>query len=65
MGKYKTFGSRFDRVHRNDLNANFAAVEADINTQKGRVDDLITGTPQPSEVVDSRGGFPVLGGKIE
>jgi hypothetical protein len=64
MGKYKTFGSRFDRVHRNDLNANFAAVEADINAQKGRVDDLITGTPQPSEVVDSRGGFPVLGERL-
>jgi hypothetical protein len=64
MGKYKTFGSRFDRVHRNDLNANFAAVEADINVQKGRVDDLITGNPQPSEVVDSRGGFPVLGERL-
>jgi hypothetical protein len=64
MGKYKTFGSRFDRVHRNDLNANFAAVEADINAQKNRVDELITGTPQPSEVVDSRGGFPVLGERL-
>jgi hypothetical protein len=64
MGKYKTFGSRFDRVHRNDLNANFAAVEADINAQKGRVDDLIIGTPQPSEVVDSRGGFSVLGERL-
>jgi hypothetical protein len=64
MGKYKTFGSRFDRVHRNDLNANFAAVEADINAQKTRVDELITGTPQPSEVVDARGGFPVLSGRL-
>jgi hypothetical protein len=64
MGKYKTFGSRFDRVHRNDLNANFADVEADINAQKTRVDDLIIGTPQPSEVVDSRGGFPVLGDRL-
>jgi hypothetical protein len=65
MGKYKTFGSRFDRVHRNDLNANFAAVEADINAQKNRVDELITGTPQPSEVVDSRGGFPVLRDRLD
>jgi lysophospholipase L1-like esterase len=65
MGKYKTFGSRFDRVHRNDLNANFAAVEADINAQKNRVDELITGTPQPSEVVDARGGFPVLSGRLD
>jgi lysophospholipase L1-like esterase len=64
MGKYKTFGSRFDRVHRNDLNANFAAVEADINAQKGRVDELITKAPQPSEVVDARGGFPVLSGRL-
>jgi hypothetical protein len=65
MGKYKTFGSRFDRVHRNDLNANFADIETDINAQKTRVDDLIIGTPQPSEVVDSRGGFPVLGDRLE
>jgi hypothetical protein len=64
MGKYKTFGSRFDRVHRNDLNANFAAVEADINAQKNRVDELITKAPQPSEVVDARGGFPVLSGRL-
>jgi hypothetical protein len=64
MGKYKTFGSRFDRVHRNDLNANFADIETDINAQKTRVDDLIAGTPQPSEVVDSRGGFPVLGDRL-
>jgi hypothetical protein len=65
MGKYKTFGSRFDRVHRNDLNANFAAVETDINAQKTRVDDLIKGTAQPSEVVDSRGGFPVLRDRLD
>jgi lysophospholipase L1-like esterase len=65
MGKYKTFGSRFDRVHRNDLNANFAAVETDINAQKNRVDNLIAGTPQPSEVVDSRGGFPVLRDRLD
>jgi hypothetical protein len=65
MGKYKTFGSRFDRVHRNDLNANFADVEADINAQKNRVDNLIAGTPQPSEVVDSRGGFPVLRDRLD
>jgi lysophospholipase L1-like esterase len=64
MGKYKTFGSRFDRVHRNDLNSNFAAVEADINAQKNRVDDLITGTPQPSEVVDARGGETTLGTRL-
>jgi hypothetical protein len=65
MGKYKTFGSRFDRVHRNDLNANFAAVETDINAQKNRVDDLIKKVPQPSEVVDSRGGFPVLRDRLD
>jgi hypothetical protein len=28
------------------------------------VDELITGTPQPSEVVDARGGFPVLSGRL-
>jgi lysophospholipase L1-like esterase len=71
MGKYRSLGTLFNRMFRNDLNANFDSIDsdiktqktlidADLNTQKTRVDNLIVGTPQPSEVVDSRGGFPVL-----
>jgi hypothetical protein len=65
MGKYRVLGALLDRVFRNDLNANFNDVDSDINTQKKRVDDLIKGTPQPSEVVDSRGGFPVLRDRLD
>ncbi|MDQ1003960.1 hypothetical protein QFZ28_004360 [Neobacillus niacini] len=52
-------------MFRNDLNANFNDVDTDIKAQKKRVDDLIIGTPQPSEVVDSRGGFPVLRDRLD
>jgi hypothetical protein len=65
MGKYRTLGTFLDRIFRNDLNANFNDVDVDIKAQKKRVDDLIVGTPQPSEVVDSRGGFPVLRDRLD
>jgi hypothetical protein len=64
VGKYGTLGSAFDRIFRNTLNIAFDDVDTDIQAQKKRVDDLIKGTPQPSEVVDSRGGFPVLGDRL-
>ncbi|NYE07277.1 hypothetical protein F4694_004062 [Bacillus niacini] len=64
MGKYGTLGSAFDRIFRNTLNKALDDVDTDIQAQKKRVDDLIVGTPQPSEVVDSRGGFPVLGDRL-
>lgn len=54
MGKYKSLGNFFDRIFRNDLNANFDEVDADIKVQKARVDNLITGNPQPEEVMDLR-----------
>jgi hypothetical protein len=65
MGKYRVLGALLDRVFRNDLNANFTDVDGDIQAQKQRVDDLIIGVPQPSEVVDSRGGFPVLRDRLD
>jgi lysophospholipase L1-like esterase len=64
VGKYGTLGSAFDRIFRNTLNKALDDVDTDINAQKKRVDDLIKGTPQPSEVVDARGGFPVLSGRL-
>jgi hypothetical protein len=65
MGKYRSLGTFFDRVFRNNLNSNFEDINTDIKSQKQRVDDLITGTPQPSEVVDARGGMPVLRDRLD
>jgi len=65
MGKYRSLGTLFNRVFRNDLNANFNDVDTDLQAQKSRVDNLITGTPQPSEVVDARGGKPVLKDRLD
>jgi hypothetical protein len=75
MGKYRSLGTLFNRVFRNDLNANFNDLDTDIlaakaealanvNAQKTRVDNLITGTPQPSEVVDARGGQATLSARL-
>ncbi|MBT2682664.1 right-handed parallel beta-helix repeat-containing protein [Bacillus sp. ISL-37] len=65
MGKYRTLGTFFDRIFRNDLNSNFNDIDADVQAQKARVDNLITATPQPSEVVDARGGAPVLRDRLD
>jgi hypothetical protein len=65
VGKYGTLGSGFDRIFRNTLNKALDDVDTDIKAQKKRVDDLIIGNPQPSEVVDSRGGFPILRDRLE
>lgn len=64
-GKYRVFGAMFDRIFRNNLNANFDDIDTDIQAQKTRVDNLIVGTPQPSEVVDARGGLPVLKDRLD
>jgi len=51
-----------------DLNINTNVVNQSLNTEKtrldGRIDTIITSNPQPSEVVDARGGFPVLSGNL-
>lgn len=54
MGKYRVLGALFDRVYRNALNSNFDDVDADIKVQKARIDNLLTSTPQPEEVMDLR-----------
>jgi hypothetical protein len=64
MGKYRVLGSFLDRIYRNNLNDNFNDVDADIQAQKKRVDDLIIANPSPSEVQDARLGFPVLRDKL-
>lgn len=64
-GKYRLFGTLFDRIFRNDLNANFDDIDTDIKAQKTRVDNLIIGTPQPSEVVDARGVSIVLRDRLD
>lgn len=51
---YRILKNAFDRVFRNDLNKNFKDIEADIKSQKNRVDNLINEVEQPSEVVDAR-----------
>jgi hypothetical protein len=65
MGKYRTLGVDLDRQYRNDLNANFNDIDTDVQAQRKRVDDLIVGTPQPSEVVDARGGKTVLKDRLD
>lgn len=58
MGKYRSLGSLFDRDFRNNINANFDDIDADIKSQKTelatRIDNIIQNNPQPSEVVDLR-----------
>ncbi|MEH7237318.1 hypothetical protein [Bacillus sp. JJ1562] len=65
MGKYRTLGTSLNRDFRNNLNANFNDIDTDIKAQRKRVDDLIVGNPQPSEVIDARLGFPLLSDKLE
>jgi lysophospholipase L1-like esterase len=65
VGKYRNLGIDLDRQYRNDLNANFTDVDADVQAQKARVDNLITGTEQPSEVVDARGGAALLRDRLD
>jgi hypothetical protein len=65
VGKYRNLGIDLDRQYRNDLNANFTDIDADVQAQKARVDNLITGTEQPSEVVDARGGATVLRDRLD
>ena len=51
---------KLDLEMQRTLNDNVNLTKDKLNEQKKRVDDLIKGTPQPSEVVDARGGLPLL-----
>jgi lysophospholipase L1-like esterase len=62
---YKKFTNSLGRLFRNDLNKFVEDVDKDIQNQKERVDNLIRHNMQPSEVVDARGGFPVLNERLD
>jgi hypothetical protein len=64
MGKYVDFSASLNRAFRNLLNTFKNDVDNRIAEQKTRVDDLITGTPQPSEVIDARGGEATLSARL-
>ena len=57
---YTQVGTAIGRAFRNAINQVFKDIETDISEQKTRVDNLIISNPQPTEVQDARGGFPVL-----
>jgi hypothetical protein len=65
MARFKSLGTAFNRLFRNDLNDNFTKVDTELTTQKGRVDNLIANAPQPSEVVDARGSAAVLRDRLD
>lgn len=54
MGKYKTLGIDLDRTYRNDLNQNFEDIDADIKSVSSRVENVIVGSTEELEVIDSR-----------
>lgn len=57
---YQQVGTSFNRIYRENESQFRKDVESDIKEQKTRVDDLISGVEQPSEIVDSRGKFKIL-----
>lgn len=65
MAEFKDVGTKFDRTFRNTLNENNNVANEKFAEQKKRVDDLIVGTEQPSEVVDARGGAAVLRDRLD
>jgi hypothetical protein len=65
VGKYKTLGINLNRDYRNDLNQNFEDIDVDIKGVDSRVSNIIKENPQPSEVVDARGTFPILKDRLD
>jgi lysophospholipase L1-like esterase len=64
VGRFPKLLTGLFRDFRNSYNEGVDKVDAELDLQKKRVDDLITKNPQPSEVVDARGGLPVLGDRL-
>jgi hypothetical protein len=55
MGKYRSLGTLFNRVFRNDLNANFDDLDTDIKAVDGRVSNIVAQTGNSNtEIVDAR-----------
>lgn len=65
MGRFPKLGTLFNREFRDSYNQGVDKVDAELELQKKRVDDLIIKAPQPSEIVDARGEFPVLRDRME
>lgn len=61
----RVIGVNMDRVMRNDINYNFGLSSAGLDDVKDRIDNIIQNNPQPSEVVDARGSFPVLRDRLD
>jgi hypothetical protein len=72
---FKQFTNGFDKDFQDELetsldtlNTNTNVVKQDLNTEKNnlntRIDTIIQENPQPSEVVDARGGEAVLGNRL-
>ncbi len=60
MSRFPKLLTGLFRDFRNSYNEGVDKIDSELDLQKKRVDDLIKGTPQPSEIVDARGGHPVL-----
>jgi hypothetical protein len=60
----KILGTLWNEVFRKNLDDNFKYIEGKTDEQKARVDRLIIENPQPSEVVDARGSYLILGDRL-
>jgi hypothetical protein len=60
----KILGTLWNEVFRKNLDDNFKYIEEKAEEQKARVDRLIIENPQPDEVVDARGTYPILGDRL-
>lgn len=66
MGKYQDFGTALDKAYRNLLNFFKDDVDNRLNEQKTRVDTIVASAGNSNtEIVDSRGGFPVLKDRLD
>ncbi|MCM3444385.1 hypothetical protein [Metabacillus halosaccharovorans] len=64
MGRFPKLGTELSPDFRNSYNTGTDLVDQELEKQKQRVDDLIMGVEQPSEVVDARGEFNLLSERL-